>query len=200
MNGTSNIGSWVVGGLVLVALIIAVVWWQRSDRETLGTGTPHEQATTTTQTPQGTPVAREDRMNADVAAVVAGIPEASSFASLFVSTGVSASVSASGTYTVFVPTNGAFNLLSPGTLSNMTAAQKKRLVEYHLVSGRAVDTVAVETGTITAVSKDSLNFEVRDSDDSAMVNSAFIIKQYKAKNGIVYLVSNVLVPPEKSLN
>lgn len=199
MDSTRNTGVWLVVGLVIIAGIASIVWWQRGDREVAVVEMPNEQASTTTpQTPA--PVAREDRTGSDVATVVAGIPEASSFAALFASSGVASSISKSGTYTVFVPTNGAFNLLTPGTLSSMSSTQKKRLVEYHVVSGRAVDTAAVETGAIVAVSKDTLNFEVRDSDNSAMVNSAFVIKQYKAKNGIVYLISNVLVPPEAPLN
>ncbi len=201
MNGTSNTGAWVVGGLILIVVIGFGVWWWNGDRS--GTDvvvTPSPTATTTDTTPAATPIVREDRTNSDVASVIAGIPEASSFASLFASTGVAASISKTGTYTIFVPTNGAFNLLTPGTLTNMSATQKKRLVQYHVVSGRAVDTSAVETSTIMALSKDALNFAVHDPGNSAMVNGAFIIKQYKAKNGIVYLVSGVLVPPEKPLN
>lgn len=201
MNGNSNTGAWIVGGLIILALIGFGVWWWGSDRNIADTQNQNQQATTTqpnTSQNNTTPIAREDRTNSDVASVVAGIPEASSFAALFASSGVAASLSSTGTYTVFVPSNSAYNLVAPGTLSGMTTAQKKRLIEYHVVSGRAVDTTAVETGNITAVSKDTLNFEVRDSDNSAMVNSSYILKQYKAKNGIVYLITGVLIPPERA--
>lgn len=200
MNDSSNTGAWIVGGLIVLAILGFGIWWWGSDRDTRDAETPNEQATTTTQngTQTPTPIAREDRTNTDVASIVASIPEASSFAALFASTGASASLSQSGTYTVFVPTNGAFTNLTAGTLTNMSATQKKRLIEYHMVAGRSIDTNAVDTGTITAVSKDVLNFEIRDTDNAAMVNSAFVLKQYKAKNGIVYLISSVLVPPEKA--
>lgn len=200
MNDSSNTGAWIVGGLIVLASIGFGVWWWGSDRDLLEAETPNQQATTTTQgqTQSQGQIAREDRTSTDVASIVASIPEASSFAALFASTGASASISPSGTYTIFVPTNGAFANLTAGTLSNMSATQKRRLVEYHMVSGRAIDTDAVDTGTITAVSKDTLNFEIRDTDNAAMVNSAFVLKQYKAKNGIVYLVSSVLVPPERA--
>jgi uncharacterized surface protein with fasciclin (FAS1) repeats len=202
MNDSSNTGAWIVGGLIVLALIGFGIWWWGSDRDLTDAENANQPATTTTQgqSPQGGQgqIAREDRTNTDIASIVASIPEASNFAALFASTGASASLSQSGTYTVFVPTNGAFANLTAGTLTNMTATQKRRLVEYHMVSGRAIDTNAVDTGKITAVSKDELNFEIRDTDNAAMVNSAFVIKQYRAKNGIVYLVSSVLVPPERA--
>lgn len=198
MNDSSNTGAWIVGGLIVLAVIGFGIWWWGSDRDMTDTEMSNEQATTTTQGQTQEQIAREDRTSMDVASIVASIPEASSFAALFASTGASASLSQSGTYTIFVPTNGAFANLTAGTLANMTAMQKRRLVEYHMVSGRAIDTDAVDTGSIVAVSKDELNFEIRDTDNAAMVNSAFILKQYRGKNGIVYLVSSVLVPPERA--
>ena len=112
--------------------------------------------------------------------------------------GIKATIQGVGPYTVFVPTDGAFSLLESGTIANMSAAEKKRLVQYHVVSGRAIDPDAVKSGQIMALSKDVLNFEVSTTDKTARVNNSFFIKAYQGRNGIVYLVSAVLLPPEST--
>jgi uncharacterized surface protein with fasciclin (FAS1) repeats len=155
--------------------------------------TTSEMASTTQS---GTAVTTENVPSSSVAAVVAGIADASNFNSLFVSTGVAASLSGKGPYTVFVPTNEAYASLTAGTLSNMTSAQKKRLAQYAVVSGKALDIDAVSSGTYTALSKDPLNFQVNLVYKEAFVNSGYAIREYKASNGIVYLISAVLVPPQ----
>ena len=95
---------------------------------------------------------------------------------------------------MFVPTNTSFSLLPPGAL-NLTTAQLKRLVEYHVISGKQIDVNLQVAGTATALSKDMLNFSVLVSDKSARINSSVALRAYKASNGIVYIVNGVLLPP-----
>lgn len=185
--------------MVVVVIIAAGLWWYfGTPRATEGElGAPGSGQTNTTPGGTAAPVVRESRPGSSVAAVVASI-EGSTFNSLFVSTGVAASLTGAGPYTVFVPVNQAFNNLPPATLSSMTAAQKKRLVQYHVVVGKVLDVDAVSTGNFQALSKDSINFSVDIDQGMAFVNSGLVIKQYKASNGVVYLVGAVMVPPEPS--
>ncbi len=195
MDDQTNIFGWVVG-IIVVLLIILGLWWfvQGSPAGTSGNATTTaETSTNSTGTPVAT--ATEVRTGSTVAAVVASLSNASTFASLYASTGVAASVTGKGPYTVFVPTNGAFANITK-TISSMTAAQKKRLVQYHVVVGKMLDLDAVSSGTYTALSKDPLNFQVQPQTKLAYVNSGYAITQYKASNGIVYLISAVLVPPQ----
>ena len=93
--------------------------------------------------------------------------------------------------------NGAFAQLPGGTVANMTAEEKKRLIQYHIVSGRAVEMGEQVAGSIEALSKDVLNFSF-GKDKIPMVNSAIVITQYNGKNGVVYVIDNVLLPPKKT--
>ena len=77
----------------------------------------------------------------------------------------------------------------------MDAAGLKRLVEYHIVSGKSIDVNVQTSGTTQALSKDTLNFSVREGDKSARINSSVALQAYKASNGIVYLIDQVLIPP-----
>lgn len=68
-------------------------------------------------------------------------------------------------------------------------------MQYHVISGRAVDVDAQISGGIAALSGDALNFS--NINNIPMVGSAIVIAEYKASNGIVYLVSGALVPPKR---
>lgn len=170
------------------------LWGSRGTQELPGANPAQREAEGSSVT-----VSRSSKTYSDVSSVVSSISTASQFNSLYRSTGVSASISRTGgtKYTVFVPTNGAFAQLAPGTMSKLSAAEKKRLVQYHVVSGREVDVDAQTAGTIQALSGDMLNFSY-DSNKIPLVNSAIVITQYTAKNGTVYLIDNVLLPPKKT--
>ncbi len=198
-NQNNSIFAWVAG-VIVVALIVFGLWWLfQSPSTTTGdtaTTTPQVATTTVETTPTPVATATEVRTSSTVDAIVASLTNATKFAALYSSTGVSASITGKGPYTVFVPTDSAFANLSPGTLSGMTAAQTKRLVQYHVVSGKILDLDAVSSGHYTALSKDMLNFNVQSQTKLAYVNSGYTITQYKASNGIVYVISAVLVPPQ----
>ncbi len=189
-----NVFKWGVG-IVAVLLVILGIWWFTQVNPAATTG---GLATTTAQTATaGSPVATasEVRTSATVNGVISSLSNAGKFAALYSSTGVSASMTGKGPYTVFVPTDAAFANLTDA-ISTMTAAEKKRLVQYAVVSGKMLDLDAVNSGNYTALSKDPLNFQVNPQTKLAYVNSGYAIKQYKASNGIVYVISAVLVPPQ----
>ena len=199
----NNTGAWVFGVIVVLVLGFGIYWLM--NREPADTETPNETATTTPNTATTTTstpitVIRETRTTATVAEVVASLGDASTFSSYFTSTGVSASVTGAGPYTVFVPTNTAFGKLASGTVSGLSVTAKKRLVQYHVVSGKKLDIDAIETSTIQALSKDMLNFEALGASARGKVNNSVVIRQYNAKNGVVYVIDAVLLPPQAPLN
>lgn len=194
-----NRGLWI-GVAVVIVLILLGLWWMSSSQPQTPTG-GQTGTTTGTQTGGGGMttgsnfVTTERRSSSNVADIVGSISGTSAFASLFASTGVRATIQGVGPYTIFVPTDGAFSLLPSGTIANMSAEEKKRLVQHHVISGKAIDPDAIQTGQVQALSKDMLNFEVSSTDRTARVNSAFFIKAYQGRNGVVYLISSVLLPP-----
>lgn len=196
-NNQSNVFGWVVGIIVVVLIVLGLWWFLQSGQQAApaenGNATTTTQVATTTQETGGAQAVSSETRASTVNAIVASLPNASRFASLYSSTGVSASVTGKGPYTVFVPTDSA---LAAANLSGMTAAQQKRLVQYHVVSGKMLDLDAVSTGNHQALSKDPLNFQVQPQTKIAYVNSGYAITQYKASNGIVYVISAVLIPPQ----
>ena len=177
-------------------LIALGLWWVSSNQSVNSATDMATSTAATTTTSSATGPAVSDMSGDTVNAIVASLSGVSEFQSLYSSTGVSAMVTAGGKYTVFVPLDTAFSNVTKGTISKMTAAQLKRLVEYQVISGKEV-TVGTQTlGSVQTLSGDPLNFS--DTNNIPMVNSAIVVAEYKGSNGMVYVINDVLIPPQTS--
>jgi uncharacterized surface protein with fasciclin (FAS1) repeats len=200
MNTNKDV--WI--GVIALAIIAGVgtLWLVESYRISsmvVSTTTVPVAVTTATTTDATTTPAVQipkpvNRASQSVVTIAEHITGATEFASLMATSGVAALIKGPGPFTIFVPTNGAFSQLPRGTISKLSPAAAKRLVEYHVVSGRAIDPSAEVSGSIQTLSGDMLNFSL-GTDNIALVNSAILISAYTADNGIVYLIDNVLIPP-----
>lgn len=188
--------------VIVVILGGAIIWYWWMRHTDNGFAADHDIASSTLQitdapvsdTSKIAPPANRPRSDSKVVSTAQHLSGASQFIALFKSTGVADKLTGKGPYTIFVPTNGAFSQLPRATLSGMTAAQKLRFVQYHIIVGRAIDAQAQVTGTVQALSGDALNFSF-GADRIPMVNSAIFIEKHTAGNGVVYLIDNVLLPP-----
>ncbi len=199
MNTNKDV--WI--GIIALAIItgLGMLWFFESyqvsresivatDANTTSVATTSAATTTSTmQTPQAA-----NRSSQDVVSIALHITGASTFASYMTSSGVAARLTGAGPYTIFVPSNSAFGQLPSGSISKLSAVALKRFVEYHIVVGRAVDPSAEISGTIQALSGDMINFSLGNG-NNPMINSAVIISTYQARNGVVYLIDSVLIPP-----
>ncbi len=190
----SNKTFWVIGATVLL-IIAGGVWFF-----TKGSTSPSENTgpVTTTSETSGPGAVTVKTSTGTVAQVVAQVTNGGTFAAYLASTGVGATLTGKGPYTIFVSTDGAFSRLTPGTITNMTAAQKKRMVQYHVVAGKSIDIDAVNNGQIQALSRDALNFNVDGG--KVYVNSGYVLDAYKASNGMVYVINAVLLPPTSTFD
>jgi uncharacterized surface protein with fasciclin (FAS1) repeats len=186
---------WVLGAALLIVLILGW-WWKAGSASPVAStnATPATAATTTAPSAPTASVALQVRTG-NVVAVIDSIPDASRFAQMLGTSAIASQLTGKGPYTVFVPINEAYAHLPSGMLTDLSAAQLKRLMQYHVIAGKAIDVDAQSAGTVAALSGDMLNFSVRSGDQSARVNSSVALQSYKASNGIVYLVDQVLIPP-----
>ena len=202
MNKSTDIWIGVIALLIICGL---GVWWivannqiQTTPFDTVATSTVatttapvHKSSSVGTSVQKPIPI---DRVSQSVVTIAENLPSATLFASLLSNMNLGAALQGPGPFTIFVPTNAAFSQLPQGTISGLSAAAKLRFVKYHIIIGRAVDPSAELSGTIQAFSGDALNFSI-GTDDIPLVNSAIVVSTYKAKNGVVYLIDNVLIPP-----
>jgi uncharacterized surface protein with fasciclin (FAS1) repeats len=106
----------------------------------------------------------------------------------------------SGPYTVFAPTNAAFDKLPKGTVEGLMKPDKKDaladILQYHVSVGVYKEDMLLDGKTIGQVN--SQNITISNKDGKIKVNgTANIIGTVVASNGIIYIIDEVLLPPKK---
>lgn len=108
-------------------------------------------------------------------------------------------LSNAGPFTVFAPTNDAFNLLPAGTVEGLLKPESKdalrNILEYHVSVGVYKLENLKDGQTINQVNLDNITIGVKDG--KYTVNGANILGTVPASNGIVYVIDAVLLPPDK---
>lgn len=113
-------------------------------------------------------------------------------------------LSGSTPYTFFAPTNSAFIAAGYATVSAVTAADPNTLsaiLNYHLVSGQKLSTDFPDSSSVPSLKTDALYFN-QPSTGSTLVNGVLFNGSNAnnlATNGVVHIVSKVLVPPALTL-
>ncbi|MEO7522771.1 MAG: fasciclin domain-containing protein [Ferruginibacter sp.] len=123
--------------------------------------------------------------------------------------GLVETLQSAGPFTVFAPTNEAFNLLPAGTVDNLVKPENKKaltgILTYHVVSGKISSadltkmikegngTATLKTvagGTLSAMMKG--NKIVLKDDKGGM--SMITIKDVNQSNGVIHVIDHVLMP------
>jgi len=105
-----------------------------------------------------------------------------------------------GPFTVFAPTDDAFAKLPAGTLENLlkpeNKAQLRRILTYHVVSGRVMAADVVKMKSAKTVSGDAVSIAVTGS--GVTVNASKVVKtDIGATNGVFHVIDTVLIPAGK---
>ncbi|EHQ07443.1 fasciclin domain-containing protein [Leptonema illini] len=111
--------------------------------------------------------------------------------------GLADSLANPGPFTVFAPTDAAFEKLPPGTVEGLLKkkAELKDILEYHVyVGGVQADYFTDGMVLNQANGKD---VTIRLKDGKATVNGANIVASVKASNGVIHIIDGVLLPPSK---
>ena len=107
-------------------------------------------------------------------------------------------LSNAGPFTVFAPTNAAFDKLPAGTVEGLLKEEKKNdlidILQYHVAVGVFKEDMLQDGQTIGQVN--GSNITISKKDGKIMINGvANIIGSVPASNGIVYIIDAVLLPP-----
>jgi uncharacterized surface protein with fasciclin (FAS1) repeats len=114
-------------------------------------------------------------------------------------------LSNAGPFTVFAPTNEAFNKLPAGTVEGLLKPESKEtlvdILQYHVAVG-VYKSEALKEGqnighqNIGQVNGDNINITKKEG--AYYVNgTAKIIASIPASNGIIHVIDGVLLPPKK---
>jgi uncharacterized surface protein with fasciclin (FAS1) repeats len=109
------------------------------------------------------------------------------------------SLSNAGPFTVFAPTNTAFDKLPAGTVDGLMKDDKKEdlrnILQYHVTLGVLKPESFQDGQVLGMVNGDNMTVNVKDG-KITLNNSAHVITSIPASNGIIYVVDAVLLPPQ----
>lgn len=110
------------------------------------------------------------------------------------------SLSNAGPFTVFAPTNAAFDKLPAGTVDGLMKDDKKadlqNILQYHVTTSALKADFFKDGQTLGMVNGDNVTISVKDG-KVMLNNSATIIASIQASNGMVHVIDGVLLPPAK---
>jgi len=155
--------------------------------------------------PAGTTAATEEAAEEEAGPatldIVATAVEAGDFATLtsaLTEAGLIDTLKGEGPFTVFAPTDAAFERLPEGTLEALLedpTGQLTEILTYHVVPGR-VTASDLRDGLAAMSAQGSVLVVTVDDDDTLMVDGARITTtDIEASNGVIHVIDAVLFPP-----
>jgi len=105
-----------------------------------------------------------------------------------------------GPFTVFAPTNAAFEALPKGTLESLLKPENKdklvQILTYHVVSGK-IKSSDLKDGMM-AKTVQGKDIKIKISGSKVNINEANVATaDLMASNGVVHVIDKVILPPEK---
>jgi len=102
-----------------------------------------------------------------------------------------------GSYTVFAPTDAAFNALPAGTLDGLLADTDalSEVLTYHVVQGEYTAAQLEQLSSIETLQGQPIVI----TQGSVVLNGVTVSATVSADNGIIHVIDQVLLPPEKDI-
>ena len=102
-----------------------------------------------------------------------------------------------GPFTVFAPTNEAFEKLPEGTVESLLKPENKeklvKILTYHVVPGKVMAADVVKLNEAKTVQGSMVNIKI--SGDKVMVGKATVTKaDIECKNGVIHVIDTVIIP------
>mgnify|MGYP001814615741 CR=1 FL=1 len=183
----------LVAVLAGVALVGAACSDDDGDSEE--SATSESETTTTTEAESSDSSDAEDMTIVDIAA---GNEDFSTLVTAVTEAGLVETLSGEGPFTVFAPTNAAFEALPEGTLDTLLADPQGALTDVltlHVISGE-VDSAAAVAAAGTCVDTLGGPVLVEEVDGGLTIGGAPIsTTDIEASNGIIHVIDAVIVEP-----
>jgi uncharacterized surface protein with fasciclin (FAS1) repeats len=112
--------------------------------------------------------------------------------------GLTEALAGQGPFTVFAPTDAAFEALPKGTVETLLKPENKaklvKVLTYHVVPGNVL-AADLKTGKIKSIEGSEIKVTVNPK--GAMVNNAKVaLTDVKASNGVIHAIDKVILPTE----
>lgn len=145
----------------------------------------------------GQSAVKDDLSQKDVVKVAISSPDHTTLVKAIQAAELVDVLSNAGPFTVFAPTNAAFDKLPAGTLSDLLKPEKKadlqNILQYHVAVAGYKAEMLRDGQVISMANGDNVKIGVKDG--KITVNGANLVATVPASNGIVHVIDAVLLPP-----
>lgn len=179
----------IAGGLVVLAILVGGIFWAMSGDD------ENTQQSTQSNSSQTSQEAMPKEETKNIVEVASANPDFSTLVTAVKAAGLVETLSGTGPFTVFAPTNAAFEKLPAGTLESLLANpdQLKKVLTYHVVSGKVTADQVVELTEATTVQGQKVKISVNNG--SVKVNDSNVTStDIMTSNGVIHVIDTVLLP------
>lgn len=179
----------------LLFILLLLIYWSCDNTKTQ---TPAE-SSMESQTLTGQSGVSDDVSNPNIVQVAVKSPDHTTLVAAVKAAGLVDALSNAGPFTVFAPTNAAFEKLPAGTVEGLLKPEKKDalvdILGYHTYVG------VLKTNYLS----DGQRFEqvngghvtIGKKDGKVTVNGTEIVTSITTSNGVIHVINDVLLPPSK---
>lgn len=130
--------------------------------------------------------------------VAAGNKDFSTLVAAVKAAGLAEALSGEGPFTVFAPTNAAFEKLPDGTVASLLKPEAKdqlgAILKYHVVAGKVV-AADVKPGKVKTLNGKEITISVVDG--KVKVDGATVVAtDVMGSNGVIHVIDTVVLPAE----
>ena len=177
--------------LAATALLVAC---GSDDDDTATTEAPATSEAPSTEAPMGTEAPAAE----DIVAIASANEDFSTLVAAVSAAGLVETLQGEGPFTVFAPTNAAFDALPAGLVDKLLMPENKdvlvKILTYHVVSG-AIMAADVTAGDVASVEGGMI--AVTTNDGGVQVNGASVVSpDILASNGVIHVIDAVILPPD----
>lgn len=161
----------------------------------------NSQGQSTTTTTESAPAAGQSEVEdndsqKDVVKVAVGSPDHTTLVKAVQAAGLVDALSNAGPFTVFAPTNAAFDKLPAGTVEDLLKPENKdklkAVLEHHVMTSALAADFFQEGQSMGMVDGTNATFHVKGND--VYIGEAKIVASIRASNGYVHVIDGVVVP------
>lgn len=184
---------WVVG---IVVCMLAVACNSGGEQQTSASG--GESAGIDAKMAEGgQSTVQDDVSQKNIVQTAIGSPDHTTLVAAVKAAELVDALSNAGPFTVFAPTNAAFDKLPKGTVEGLLKADKKadlqNILQYHVALAVLKKESFTDGQVLGMVNGDNATFTVKDG--NVAINGANIVASIPTTNGIIHVIDAVILPP-----
>lgn len=133
------------------------------------------------------------------AATVAGDAGFSTLVTALVEAGLDGTIANDGPFTIFAPTNAAFDALPTGVLDSLLQPQNQaalqQVLTYHVVAGASQAAEVVQQTSLTTLEGSTIDLSIVGTDLTLNGSTTVTATDVFSDNAVIHVIDEVLLPP-----